>query len=98
MSWYKTVHIQCDGGEYDCMTDPDVHYTDDKVEEARADLAKHGWVHRDGIDLCPICVIRRDTGCVCEINCYWDQDKYLIPYDRPQDVTPGCPAHDKKAA
>jgi len=99
MSWYKTVHIECDGGEHDCMSVPDVHYSDSEgVEDAREDLAKHKWVFRDGMDLCPVCVIRRDTGCTCEINFYWDQDKYLVPYDEPQDKEENCPVHGRQQA
>ena len=96
MSWYKTIHITCDGGEHDCMSEPDVHFADGSIKSARADLARHGWVFREGMDLCPICVIRKDTGCTCEINLYWKEDKFLVPYDEPEDKAPDCPAHGKR--
>ena len=97
MSWYRTVHIECDGHEYDCMGEPDVHYVDSSVEEARKDLSRHGWVFRDGIDLCPVCVIRL-TGCVCEVNLYWKDDKFLVPYEEPEDKKDHCPVHGKEKA
>lgn len=98
MTWYKTVHIECDGHEQDCMSEPDAHYSDsDGVESAREDLAKHGWVYRDGRDLCPVCVIRMG-GCTCEINLYWKDDKFLVPYDEPEDIADDCPVHNLKKA
>ena len=91
MSWYRQVHLTCDGGEYGCITEPD--FTSDTVADIRERAKECGWKHEDGLDLCFICVYRRETGCQCEVD--WRDDGKIWPR-KDEHSTRDCPHHSMR--
>lgn len=93
MSWTKVVNLECDGGEYGCLSTPEHPEHNETVDEARATATDHGWQHKDGLDLCPICVYIRKTGCTCEVLLY---DKGRVERAIGFGLAHDCKIHDPR--
>lgn len=51
MTWSKEVTLWCDDDDCEAWT----RHGASTVEETREIAKEHGWVYRDGEDLCPEC-------------------------------------------